>query len=302
MTYCLETQDLSKVFWRKIALKNINLSIEEGSISAIVGPNGAGKSTLLKLLVNLLKPSSGKSTIFGKDSASMNAQDFNNISFVSEQQRLPERMKLVHVLEYCSTVLAGWDQHYVGLLIRDFELDPVQKIGSFSRGNKARIRMIIAMGGHPKLLLLDEVFGGLDPIARDDMTDAVIDIVQKFGTTVLFATHEMNEVERLADTIAFLNHAQLHHVQSTEELLDSYRLIDIEGEAENINQLAEASNFYTLDSDEKRSRYVAHVDALYSFERSTTNILKQPNISVFPAELKQIFRHLKNASETGEAR
>lgn len=300
MAYCLETQYLSKMFWRKTALKNINLKIEEGTINAIVGPNGAGKSTLLKLLINLLKPSSGKSTVFGKDSASMSAQDFNNISFVSEQQKLPERMKLAHVLEYCSAVCKGWDQHYVSALIRDFELDPLQKISTFSRGNKARARMIIAMGCHPKILLLDEVFGGLDPIARDDMTDAIIEVVQKFGSTVLFATHEMNEVERLADTVGFLNQAELHHFQGTEELLDSYRLVGIEGGPVKINQLAKANNFFCLEADQQGTRYVAHVDALDSFEQSTTDIAEYPKITVAPAELKQIFRYLKEKSEAGE--
>ena len=211
-------------------------------------------------------------------------------------------MKLAHILEYCSEVCKGWDQHYVSTLIRDFGLDPMQRINTLSRGNKARVRMVIAMGCQPKILLLDEVFGGLDPIARDDMTDAIIEIVQKIGTTVLFATHEMNEVERLADTVGFLNQAELHHLQGTEELLDSYRLVGIEGEPAKIDQLAKDNNFHCLETDQQRTRYVAHVDALYSFEQSLTDIAEHPSITVAPAELKQIFRYLKETSEIGEPR
>ena len=94
----------------------------------------------------------------------------------------------------------------------------------------------------------------------------------------------------------------MHHLQATEELLDSYRLVDIEGEPAKINQLAKANNFYCLETDQQRARYVTHVDALYSFEQSTTDIAEYPNITVAPAELKQIFRYLKKTSEVGALR
>ncbi len=201
MNYSLETENLTQLFWRKPALSDINMRVSEGTILALLGPNGAGKTTLLMLLLNLHQPSSGRALIFNKDSRYLPADTFNHVAFVSEQQSLPERLRVCHLIEFHQGIYDKWDQQYANSLLSRFELDSRQRIKSMSRGNKARLRMLLAMSHHPKILLMDEMFSGLDPISRDDMTDALISIATQQGCTVIFASHEMNEVERLIKSI-----------------------------------------------------------------------------------------------------
>lgn len=300
MTYLLETHGLSKNFWRKTALNSVDLQIEPSSINAIIGPNGAGKSTLLKILVNLVTPSSGRVSIFGTDSSRLSVKELNAISFISEQQKLPERMTLAQLLDYCQALYKNWDSDYVNSMIRDFDLDSSQKIVHLSRGNHARLQMIIGMGYRPNLFILDEIFSGLDPIARDDVSNALISVVREFGATVIFASHEMDDVERLADTVGFLNEGELKHFQATEELIESYRLIEIEGGPNIIADLPQVSDFHSLETNGQCSSFIAHINSLTRFKESFTENTAQASFSISPANLKQIFRVLKRDSARGE--
>ena len=299
MTYSLEAENLTKYFWRKPALSDINMRVSEGTILALLGPNGAGKTTLLMSLLNLYQPSSGRALILNKDSRYLPADIFNHVAIVSEQQSLPERLRVCHLIEFHHGIYDKWDQQYANSLLSRFELDPRQRIKSMSRGNKARLRMLLAMSHHPKVLLMDEMFSGLDPIARDDMTDALISIATQQGCTIVFASHEMNQVERLADTVGFLNQAKLSSLQSTESLLENHKIIDIDKQKDLTTHSVFSTSVCRIQSIGERSRFVIGSDSPQNLEKMLSDLASQMEINTSAADLASIFRFLKTKSELG---
>lgn len=299
MNYSLETENLSKSFWRKPALSDINMRVSEGTILALLGPNGAGKTTLLMSLLNLYQPSSGRALILNTDSRYLPSSIFNQIAFVSEQQSLPEQLSVCHLLEYCQGVYDKWDQQYANSLLSRFELDPNQRIKDMSRGNKARLRMLLAMSHHPKILLMDEMFSGLDPISRDDMTDALISIATQQGCTIVFASHEMSEIERLADTVGFLNQAKLSALKPTESLLETHRIVEVDQQTDLTKHTASNTSVCRLQSTGPQSRFVIGSDSAENLEIMLAELASQIKVNTFPADLAHIFRFLKMQSERG---
>ncbi len=299
MTYSLVAENLNKSFWRKRVLVDINMCVSEGTILALLGPNGAGKTTLLMSLLNLYQPSSGRALILDFDSRYLPYNIFNDVAFVSEQQLLPEHHKVQHLLDYCQGIYQDWDDAYASSLLNRFELDSKQRIKDMSRGNKARLRMLLAMSHHPKILLMDEMFSGLDPVSREDMTDALISIASQQGCTIVFASHEMDEVERLADNVVFLNQTQLSPLKSTENLLETHRIIEVDQQRELERHDAYSSLLCRLQSNGTRSRFVIGSDTAENLNVILTELSSQIDVNIYPADLTHIFRFLKMQSELG---
>ena len=295
--HSLVAENLGKSFWRKTVLSDVNMHVNEGTILALLGPNGAGKTTLLMTLLNLYQPSSGRALILNKDSRYLPSDIFNQLAFVSEQQSLPERLKLCHLLEYYQGIYKQWDKKYASDLLNRFELDPTQRIKNMSRGTKARLRMLLAMSHHPKLLFMDEMFSGLDPVSRDDMTDAVISTATQQGCTVVFATHEMSEVERLADTVGFLNQNKLSDLQSTEQLLESHRIIEVDQKTDLQKYAIADTSICQLESTSTTSRFILGADTPEDLKSTLSKLSTNTDVEIFPADLTHIFRFLKTQSE-----
>lgn len=201
----IETRQLSRRYGRHEAVNRLDLEVPEGSIFALLGPNGAGKTTTIKILVNLLAPSEGEARVLGVATRRLGPADLAKIGFVSESQRLPESLTVRQFLDYCRGLYRTWDRSLEALLLKLFELPADKKLKHLSRGMRMKAALLSSLAYRPQLLILDEPFSGLDPLVRDEFIRGVLELAAGEGLTVFFSSHEMEEVERLADRVAILN-------------------------------------------------------------------------------------------------
>ena len=214
----IAVKGLTRNFGKKTALDNIDLSVSSGRVLGLVGENGAGKTTLIKHLMGLLKAQEGMVRVFGIDPVKDPVGALSQIGYLSEERDLPHWMRVDELMNYTSAFYPDWDTSYAEELRRIFKLDESSKIKQLSQGQKARAALITALAYRPPLLLLDEPSSGLDPVVRRDILGAIIRTVAQEGRTVLFSSHLLEEVERVADDVAMIHNGKIVMHDSLENI------------------------------------------------------------------------------------
>ncbi len=229
----IETQNLSRRFGRMEAVHDLSLAVPEGSVLALLGANGAGKTTTLKLLMNLLAPTSGSARVLGVDSRRLGEREFAQIGYVSENQQQPLWMTVRQLLDYCRPFYPTWDRALEATLLRQFALPEDRKLKDLSRGMAMKAALLSSLAYRPKLLVLDEPFSGLDALVRDEFIRGVLEVSALGEWTVLVSSHDIEEVERLADNIAMIEGGRLKLNERTEALQARFRRVEVSlGDAE----------------------------------------------------------------------
>jgi ABC-2 type transport system ATP-binding protein len=205
----IEISQLSRRFGTKQALSSVTLSLPRGGVYGLVGANGAGKTTLIKHLLGLLKAQRGSVRVLGLDPASDPVGVLSRVGYLSEENDLPGWMSVDELIRYTRAFYPGWDDAYAEELSQRFALDPVARIGSLSKGQKARAGLLVALAYRPELLILDEPSSGLDPIVRRDILGAVMRTIADEGRTVLFSSHLLDEVEEVADHVTMMSRGRI---------------------------------------------------------------------------------------------
>ena len=223
MPTVIETVDLTRRFGRLDAVEGLNLHINAGSLFAFVGPNGAGKTTTIKVLLNLLKPTSGSASVLGVDSRRLGVREFARIGYVSENQELPDWMTVDQLIAFVRPLYPGWDDALCQKLRRDLDLTSKLQVRAFSRGMRMKAALLVSLAYRPELVVLDEPFSGLDPLARDELIRALLELTGEHNWTTLISSHDIDEVERLADSIAFIDKGRVFVTESVQELIGKYR-------------------------------------------------------------------------------
>lgn len=200
---------LSRRFGSTLALDDVSVEVPRGCVFGLVGENGAGKSTLIKHLLGLWRTESGTVRVFGRDPVREPAAVLARIGYLSEQPDLPEWMRAGELLRYTQAFYPRWDERYAGELLQQFGLDADARVKTLSKGQRARLGLIVAEAHRPDLLILDEPSSGLDPIVRRDILETIIRTVTDEGRTVLFSSHLLDEVERVSDHLALLHRGSL---------------------------------------------------------------------------------------------
>jgi ABC-2 type transport system ATP-binding protein len=170
---------LTKRFGGVVALDRVDWSLERGQIQALVGPNGAGKTTLLRTLAGIARPDSGLAELLGCDSSRLGPSQFQQIGFVAEGMELPLEMTLAGWLAYLRPFYPAWSLDEERALIEQLALPPDRKLGGFSRGMKMKAQLAAALAFKPQVVLLDEPFSGLDPLAREEFTAGLLERAEK---------------------------------------------------------------------------------------------------------------------------
>ena len=233
MSEVILTENLTKRFWRGApAVAGLNLRVAEGTVCALVGPNGAGKSTTLKMLLNLLQPSDGSASVLGKQSTKLGPRDFREIGYVSEDQRLPLWMTPRQYLDYLRPFYPTWDESFRQKMSGLLDLDLSRRLKQCSRGMRMKAALLAATAFRPKLLVLDEPFSGLDPLVREQFLQGLLELTQDEGWTILLSSHDMEELERIADTVAFLETSNLLLHEPVDDLLARFRRVEVPVPAE----------------------------------------------------------------------
>jgi ABC-2 type transport system ATP-binding protein len=213
----IAVQALSKRFGRRLAVDDLTFEVPQGSVCGFLGRNGAGKSTAIRMMMNLLDPTAGSVTLLGMDSRRDHTALMRRVGYVSESPVLYEWMKVRELARFTAEFYPKWNHRRVDELFDRFAIDREQKVRHLSRGTQAQLALALALGGDPELLILDEPATGLDVLVRRDFLQSIIQLIQQEGRTVLFSSHLLHEVERVADQVVILDHGRLVRSGSVEE-------------------------------------------------------------------------------------
>lgn len=223
----VEIRRVTRQFGNKTALEDISLTVPRGGVFGLIGGNGAGKTTLIKHVLGMLKAQSGSVRVFGLDPVLNPVGTLGRIGYLSEERDLPNWMRVGELMRYTQAFFPNWDEKYAEELREAFDLDSNARIKNLSRGQRARAGLLVALAHRPELLVLDEPSSGLDPVVRRDILGAIIRTIADEGRTVLFSSHLLDEVERVADRVAIIHQGRILLTAPMDEIKDTHRRVTL---------------------------------------------------------------------------
>jgi ABC-2 type transport system ATP-binding protein len=222
----IATHALTRKYRALTALAEVTLSVDPGSVYALVGPNGAGKTTLIQLLMNLQTATSGTAEVLGLPTGEIRGAALNRIGYVAETQEMPGWMTVGALLDYLRPFYPTWDRELEQQLLRDFALPLKRKLKQLSRGMRMKAAFVSALSFRPALLVLDEPFSGLDPLVRDELIQGLLD---RIGETTLFlSSHDLAEIESFASHVGYLEEGSLLFSEEMTTLSNRFRHVEFQ--------------------------------------------------------------------------
>jgi ABC-2 type transport system ATP-binding protein len=229
MTETIKTVGLTKRYGRLEAVRDLNLIVPEGAIYALVGPNGAGKTTTIKILMNIFQASGGTAKVLGMESTKVASKIFQEIGYVSENQEMPEWMGTGALLRYVRGFYPKWDTQLESELVKQLNLPVERKVRQLSRGMKMKLALASSMAYHPRLIVLDEPFGGLDPLVRDQLIEALLERATE--ATIFISSHDLAEIETFASHVGYMSQGRLQFSEEMNCLAARFRAVEVTLEA-----------------------------------------------------------------------
>jgi ABC-2 type transport system ATP-binding protein len=219
MTVVIQTEKLSKFYGRQRGMVEVDLEVLEGEAFGFLGPNGAGKTTMIRTLLDHLRPTSGRATIFGIQTTVDPVAIHRRIGYLPGEFALYDKLTGGQTMDYFANLRGGVDKAYQADLMARLDVDPSRRFREYSKGNKQKIGLIIALQHRPDLLLLDEPTSGLDPLIQQEFYGVIRDAKAE-GRTVFLSSHILSEVERTCDRVAIIREGRLVRVDRTDALRD----------------------------------------------------------------------------------
>jgi len=295
----IETKKLTKYYGKSLGISDVNLNIKEGEIFGFIGPNGAGKSTTIRTLLGLVYPTSGSATIFGKDIIKFGPEIKENIGYLPSEVFYYDDMRVIDLLKYSGSFYKK-DQSVIlkriKMLAEYLDLDLKKKIDDLSYGNKKKVGIIQGLLHEPKLIILDEPTGGLDPLMQQRFFDLLRDENKK-GATILFSSHILSEVQKLCDRVAIIKGGKIVKVENIKELTaNTHKRFKIESK-----DLINKGLFIGLDGvndlavDKKTASFLYHGDINKVMKIITS--LDLINLLVEEPDLEEVFMHYYQTDE-----
>jgi ABC-2 type transport system ATP-binding protein len=285
----IETHNLTRRFGHTEAVHDLSFVVPVGSVCALLGPNGAGKSTTIRLLMNHLSPTAGEASVMSVDSRQLGPLEFAQIGYVADNQQLPLWMTVRQLLDYCRPFYPTWDVTLERTLLDRFALPENRRLRQLSRGMLMKASLISSLAYRPKLLLLDEPFSGLDVLVREDFVRGVLEVSAAGDWTVLVASHEIEEVERLADRVALLDGGRLCLSETTEALQARFRRVEVALPGDAMPPPSFPTSWLGLEC---AGSLVSFVDSRYdrdATERACRERFPEATVTARPMTLREIF-------------
>ena len=202
--YVIEIENLVKYYDGRCVLESIDLKIPRGCIYGLLGRNGLGKTTLIRILLGLEPPTRGRTSLLGQDSSRLSAQTRGRIGYVAEGHHLIQNYRVKRIVNLCRGLSTHWNDQFFSCLLETFRLPMDRKVKEMSAGMRAQLNLALAMAIEPELLILDDPTLGLDTVARRQFLELAIELIQKQNRTILFSSHILSDVERIADRVGVL--------------------------------------------------------------------------------------------------
>jgi ABC-2 type transport system ATP-binding protein len=296
MTSAIRTHDLVKRYRRLTALDGVALDVQEGAVYALVGQNGAGKTTAIKILTNLISATSGTAEVLGMDSRKIRGKAYAQIGYVSENQEIPEWMKVGALLDYLREFYPTWDISLEQSLIKQFDLPLDRKIKTLSRGMKMKLALASALAFHPRLIVLDEPFGGLDPLVRDQLIEGLLERAAE--STIFLSSHDLAEIESFSSHVGYLDSGKLLFSEEMSSLATRFREVELTRETDAPLPAPLPDGWLQPKSSGMLVRFV---DSRFDEQRTSADIQRVfgtvKDIQYRPLSLRSIFLALARKTE-----
>jgi ABC-2 type transport system ATP-binding protein len=222
------THRLTKYYKSHCALDSLNLRVAQGTVYGLLGRNGAGKTTAIKMLLGFAHPSYGRAEVLGEDSLSLRPETRARIAYLAEGHPLYRWMTIRQAVQFTRPFYERWNQRLLEQILDHFELSPKRRIRRLSRGQQAQVALALAVATDPEVLILDDPTLGLDTVVRRDFLESLIQIIQRRGRTILFSSHILGDVERVADRIGIIVDGVLRVDCPTDHFKQSVRKVILE--------------------------------------------------------------------------
>jgi ABC-2 type transport system ATP-binding protein len=219
MTSIIQTEKLTKSYGTHRGIVDVDLAVEQGEVYGFLGPNGAGKTTTIRTILDLLRPTSGRALVFGIESTVDPVSIHRRVGYLPGEFTLYDRLTGTDTIEYFANLHGGVDPAFVQSLVERLDLDPTRRFREYSKGNKQKVGLIVALQHRPELLILDEPTSGLDPLVQQEVFKLVLEAKAE-GRTTFFSSHVISEVERLCDRAAIIRDGRIVRIDRVEALRD----------------------------------------------------------------------------------
>jgi ABC-2 type transport system ATP-binding protein len=217
MAAVIETHQLTKSYGSHRGIIELDLDVAEGEIFGFLGPNGAGKTTTMRILLDLIRPTSGRATVFGIEASADPVAIHRRVGYLPGEFDLYDRLTGAQTITYFGNLRGGVDRAYVASLVERLELDPSRRFKEYSKGNKQKVGLIVALQHRPDLLILDEPTAGLDPLVQQTFFGLVRE-ARTEGRTIFLSSHIIAEVDRTCDRVAIIREGRLVQVDRIEAI------------------------------------------------------------------------------------
>jgi ABC-2 type transport system ATP-binding protein len=254
MTAALETEALGKRYGRRWALSECSLSVPAGRVVGLVGPNGAGKTTLIHLAVGLLAPSAGRVQVLRDEPRAA----FARVGFLPQEVPVYGRLSIGQHLQMGQWLNPTWDAEFAGSRVHELGLDPKQRAGTLSGGQRAQLALTLAVAKRPEMLLLDEPVASLDPLARREFLQTLMEIVAVRGVSVVLSSHLIADLERVCDFLVVLVSGRVAVSGDVDSLLASHRRLT--GPRRDTGSLPQGQTVIEESHVERQSTLLVHTD------------------------------------------
>ena len=287
--YVIETSDLWKHYDRIEAVRGLSLQVPAGSICGFLGRNGAGKTTTLKMLLGMVRPTAGQARVFGlpADQLEPSLEIRRRTAFVSEDKDLYDYMTVEEIIRFTAAFFPRWRPDLEQRYLRTFELPRDRKVKSLSRGMRTKLALLLALSRSAELLVLDEPTSGLDPAMTEEVLQSLVAHVSSEAMTVFFSSHQIAEVDQIADRVVIIHHGSAVLMGELDELRESFRRVQLvfDGEAPH--------HVFHSPGISRVSRKGRVISALASAGTGAfldeARALNPVSVDVIPVTLKEIF-------------
>lgn len=221
----IRTRGLTRYFGARAAVYELNLEVPRGGVFALLGRNGSGKTTTIRMLLGMLEPTRGEGSILGYDIRALPPEARARIGYLTEEHQLYGWMSVREIGEFQSRFYAKWNEKVFRGIVGHFNLQPTARVRSLSRGERAGLCLALTLAPEPELLILDDPAMGLDPVARRSLIESMVYLTRRADRTIFFSSHQLPDVERVADYVAVLDRSVLRACCPLETFRKSIRQV-----------------------------------------------------------------------------